>query len=148
MITYKTNWGEELERRKLHGISTLPDPLPHPDNIIVDYRRNTVSIRGPMDKREQDDLDLWLTRKKDNEAELLYLKSTIKDQQNSPYLSHCELEIAHKKHILEIIDAALSLRASLNCIETRLSQLNLKTPGYLANPPFMTPIRRAKWIAR
>lgn len=51
MITYKTEWEQELERRKFHNITTLPDPLPHPDDIIIDFRKNTVSIQGPMDKR-------------------------------------------------------------------------------------------------
>jgi hypothetical protein len=131
MITYKTNWDEELERRKLHGLTALADPLPHPDDVIVDYRRNTVTIRGPMDKREQDDLDLWLTRRNDNEAELQYLESVINNQENASYLSHFESEIAHTRRILDIINAALSTRASPHCVARRLSQLDLKTPDYL-----------------
>jgi hypothetical protein len=127
MIEYKANWDMEIERRKLHSIN-LPDPLPHPDDIIVDYKRNTVSIRGPMDKREQTDLDLWLNRKNDNETELKYLENAIKDQQNSTYLSHFESEIIHTKRILDIISTALAMRASQDCIQRRLSQLNRNRP--------------------
>lgn len=61
MIKYKTEWEVELERRKLHGITSISEPLPHPDDIIVDFRRNTLKIHGPMDKRDLADLDLWLT---------------------------------------------------------------------------------------
>jgi Family of unknown function (DUF5681) len=130
-IEYKSNWEMELERRKLHGITALPDPMPHPDDIIVDFRKNTVSIHGPMDKHELADLDLWLTRKNDNEAELQAFKEDRKDPEYAPYLSQLEQEIAYTKRILGIINTALAMRASPNCIQRRLSQLNLKTPDYL-----------------
>lgn len=131
MIEYKSGWEQELDRRKFQGITTLPDPLPHPDDIIVDYRRNIVSIRGPMDKREQDDLDLWLMRQNDNEAELNMLMEDKTEPEYAPYLDHFQTEIAHTKHILDIINTALAMRASPSCIERRLAQLNLKTPDYL-----------------
>lgn len=131
MIEYKTNWEMELQRRTHHGIIGVADPLPHPDDVIVDYRRNTIIIHGPMDKRERADLDLWLTRRHDNEAELQYFKNVINDQKNSPYLSQFQQEIAYTERILEIINTGLSLRASQNCIERRFAQLDLKTPDYL-----------------
>jgi Family of unknown function (DUF5681) len=131
MIGYKAEWEMELERRKLYGIATLQEPLPHPDDIIVDFRRNTVSIRGPMDKREQADLDLWLQRRHDNECELRSCEEDKTDPEYAPYLDQLENEIAHTKRILEIINTALTLRASPNCIQRRLSQINLKTPDYL-----------------
>jgi Family of unknown function (DUF5681) len=131
MIEYKAEWEMELERRKLHGITVLPDPLPHPDDIIVDYRRNTVLIRGPMDKREQADLDLWLKRWHDNESELLTLMGDKNDPEYAPYLDHLERDITHTKRILEIINTALAMRASSSCAERRRSQLDLKTPDYL-----------------
>jgi hypothetical protein len=34
MISYKADWEMELERRKLHGITGLPEPLPHPDYML------------------------------------------------------------------------------------------------------------------
>jgi Family of unknown function (DUF5681) len=131
MIDYKIEWERELERRKLHGITVLPDPLPHPEDIIVDYRRNTVSIRGPMDKREQAKLDLWLKRKHDNECELRSIEEDKTNPVYAPYLHQLESEITHTKRILEIINTALALRASPDCIQRRLAQLNLKAPDYL-----------------
>jgi hypothetical protein len=137
MIEYKTEWEIELEKRKYQSITALPDPLPHPDDIIVDFRRNTVVVHGPMDKRELADLDLWLTRKNDNEAELKILMEDKAGPEYAPFLAHIESDIAHTKRIIEIIDTALAMRASPSCIQRRLSQLNLKTPGYLlkSQPP-------------
>jgi len=34
-INYKVEWDRELERRKALGI-VAPDPIPHPDHIVVD----------------------------------------------------------------------------------------------------------------
>jgi hypothetical protein len=45
-------------------------PSSHPDDMIVDFRRNTLAIHGSMDKRELADLDLWLTRRHGHKAEL------------------------------------------------------------------------------
>ena len=131
MIEYKSKWEQELERRKFQSITTLPDPLPHPDDIIVDFRRNTVAIHGPMDKRALAELDLWLTRKNDNEAELKMLMENKTEPEYEPYLNYLQTEIAHTKHILDIIDKVLATRASPSCIQRRLSELDLKTPDYL-----------------
>ena len=144
MIEYKSEWEQELERRKFQGITTLPDPLPYPDDIIVDFRKNTVAIHGPMDKRELADLDLWLTRKNDNEAELQYLAENKNDPEYAPYLDQLQTEITHTKRILDIINTALAMRASPNCIQRRLSELNLKTPDYLLSRSSKAPLMRSE----
>jgi Family of unknown function (DUF5681) len=131
MIGYKSEWEIELERRERHGITDLPEPLPHPDDIIVDFHKNTVSRRGPMDKREQADLDLWLKRRHDNEAELQAIVEDKKDPEYAPYLDQLENEIAYANRVLEIINTALAIRASPSCIQRRLAQLNLERPDYL-----------------
>jgi Family of unknown function (DUF5681) len=131
MIHYKSDWEMELERRKFQGITSLPDPLPHPDDIIVDFRRGTVAIQGPMDKFDLADLDLWLTRRHGHRAQL---KSLLVDKDNpeyAPCFDILELDIDYTKRILGIIETALKLRASPICVQRRLSELNLKIPDYL-----------------
>ena len=46
-----------MRRREKLGI-TGPEPLPHPDDLIVDMRSGKVTHRGPMIEREK---DWWLT---------------------------------------------------------------------------------------
>ncbi len=46
-LTYKIEWDRELERRLRFGITDLPDPLPHPDRIVLDMRAGTVRVAGP-----------------------------------------------------------------------------------------------------
>ena len=129
-IIYKRDWDNELKRRREHSI-TAPDPIPHPDDVIINFRTGEVSICGPMTKEELADLDLWLNRKNDNEAELKVFADKLKDPEYTPYIKSVNKDIAHTKRILQIIDKALAIRASPTSIQMRLSQLNLTTPDYL-----------------
>ena len=55
-IDYKLDWERELERRKRTG-DTGPEPLPHPDDIVIDMQTGLVDIRGPMTKEQKADLE-------------------------------------------------------------------------------------------
>ncbi|MFZ3585575.1 DUF5681 domain-containing protein, partial [Loktanella sp. DJP18] len=70
-ITYKVEWERELERRARLGITTAPEPLPHPDHVIIDLRRGTVNVVGPATKEEKAEYDVWVARKADFEQELV-----------------------------------------------------------------------------
>ena len=129
-INYQQHWEDELERRKHFNITT-PDPIPHPDDIIINFGNGTVSVLGHMTKEELANLDLWLNRKNDNEAELKIFAKNLKDPEYTPHLKFLNDDITRTKHILDIINKALALRASPACIQRRLSQLDLKTPAYL-----------------
>ena len=50
-LDYKIAWGKELERRKKLNLS-LPDPVPHPDDIILDARNMTFRVAGPLTREE------------------------------------------------------------------------------------------------
>lgn len=56
MMDYKYDWERELERRKRLGITDLPEPPLHPDDVIIDPRTGDARIAGPMTKEEA---DLW-----------------------------------------------------------------------------------------
>jgi hypothetical protein len=55
-LDYKIAWNKELQRREKLGIKA-PDPVPHPDDLIIDARKGTVTVRGPMTEAEK---DWWL----------------------------------------------------------------------------------------
>lgn len=52
-IDYKVQWERELDRRQRLGITHLPDPVPHPDHVVVDPRQGTARIIGPATKEEK-----------------------------------------------------------------------------------------------
>lgn len=55
-IDYKTGWEKILAHRKAHGI-VAPDPIPHPDDIVIDHRSGTVKILGPMTREDKQAFD-------------------------------------------------------------------------------------------
>lgn len=101
-LDYKIAWGKELDRRKRHGLN-LPDPVPHPDDIILDARRMTFRIAGPLTREEipryQIGADL-IEAYQDANAELLELASTIADGPERDQL-HRSIE-ANKRHIADL----------------------------------------------
>ncbi|MEX6634803.1 DUF5681 domain-containing protein, partial [Hyphococcus lacteus] len=52
MMSYKIEWERELEDRKLTG-RIGPEPIPHPDHIVVDMKTGQVDVKGPMTKEEK-----------------------------------------------------------------------------------------------
>jgi len=67
-INYKDAWAKELARRKRLGLK-LPDPIPHPDDIIIDAQKMEFKIKGPWTK---DDIPRYQLA-----AELLAVYETI-----------------------------------------------------------------------
>ncbi len=65
MMDYKLYWENELDRRQKRGI-TGPAPYPHPDDIILDFATGDVRIEGPLDKNEEEYVDLVVIK---NQAE-------------------------------------------------------------------------------
>ena len=56
VIEYKLGWENELERRKRLDIKA-PDPVPHPDDIHIDFGNNTIEINGPFTREEKEHID-------------------------------------------------------------------------------------------
>jgi hypothetical protein len=117
MIKYKSDWEMELERRKLQGITSLPDPLPHPDDIIVDFRTGKIEVRGPMSNEELIDLQKWLEQKNALEKELKYLTENPSNPEFEGLDELLKEEIAYTRKVISIINLAIQFRASETCIE-------------------------------
>jgi hypothetical protein len=62
-IEYKIFWDDELERRKHLGFTHLPEPLPHPDHIVIDFEKGKAHIVGPRTKEEKAAVDALLRNK-------------------------------------------------------------------------------------
>ena len=67
-IEYKVEWERELERRARFGITNLPEPFPHPDQVIIDMNTGTARVQGPMTKEQREVVEHW-TRKREDWAE-------------------------------------------------------------------------------
>ena len=71
VLNYKDVWAKELARRKRLGLK-LPDPIPHPDDIIIEAQKMEFKIKGPWTK---DDIPRYQLA-----AELLAVYETINEE--------------------------------------------------------------------
>jgi hypothetical protein len=74
VLGYKAHWEEELNRRRGLNISA-PDPIPHPDDIIIDPRAGTITIMGPMTAEEKPKWDKVRKTMKDLEEESAWYRT-------------------------------------------------------------------------
>jgi hypothetical protein len=51
-MDYKIEWDRELHRRETLGITHLPPPLPHPDQVKIDMDTGRAHIEGPVTKEQ------------------------------------------------------------------------------------------------
>jgi hypothetical protein len=126
VFEYKVSWEDELEKRRHLRIKAV-DPLPHPDDITVDFEKYSIRIHGPQNRTQLADLDLWLNWKNNRESDLRTFLEERNDPENAPHLAHIDRDIIDTKLVLDRITAALARRASPDYIERRLTQLNPKT---------------------
>jgi len=105
--TYKVEWDRELERRQRLGI-VAPDPLPHPDHVVINYRTGEVEIKGPMTKEEKARYDMFAKAKVEFQAELDELEQLLRDEPNYPYRKQVLADIEHNKKLLDIVRRVIS----------------------------------------
>jgi hypothetical protein len=107
-MTYKIEWERELDRRARLGITELPDPLPHPDHVIIDLNEGTAYVRGPATKEEKAEWDRWMERKADFEAEVLEVQEMLEAETDPKMRKVLEDDLARTRRVVDIIDSALS----------------------------------------
>jgi Family of unknown function (DUF5681) len=101
-IEYKTSWEETLERRAQLGI-TGPEPLPHPDDVVINVRTGEVVIKGPITKEEKAHRDTLYERVRECDRTIEELTADLKLRKNRKYKQFIEDEITHERKIRSII---------------------------------------------
>ena len=101
-MEYKFGWGKELERRKELGI-TGPEPLPHPDHIVIDMKTDRVIIKGPMTKEEKVEWDRLRERLKECDLEIEYLTAMLKDPKRKSNRQSIQEDILREMRVRDII---------------------------------------------
>ena len=105
-IEYKIHWEQELERRASLGVSG-PEPLPHPDDVIIDTRTGQVIVKGPMTKEDKVKWDRMYARVEECDLGIAEMTESLKLRKNKPYRRFIEDEIAHERRIRQIIVNAI-----------------------------------------
>lgn len=102
MITYKTEWDIELERRRQLGI-VAPDPVPHPDHIVVDMRTGTVAVRGPMTREDKAIWDKARARASECDEAVAELRVMLREEADERLREVIQRDIDYELRLKAII---------------------------------------------
>ena len=106
-INYKIEWDEELQRRKALGITALPDPLPHPDQVSIDMNTGMARVQGPMTKEDLAQLEHWTKRRDDWAGEVSALTEDVSSETDEGIRKIMQTDLDHAKKMVETIEMAL-----------------------------------------
>ena len=101
-LKYKVEWEEELGRREKLGI-TGPQPIPHPDDIQVNFVTGEVRFTGPMTRRERAELDHWYDRVEEADGKIERLTTQLEKIRIRWLRADVEAQIAGEQLIRETI---------------------------------------------
>ena len=106
---YKLQWTQELERRRASG-SELPDPVPHPDDIIINLRSGHVKTEGPLDALEKKAWDARLERRVEAQDEVNIFAERHRKARTEKAKIMWRLEWHFEQRIFDIINDSLPQR--------------------------------------
>jgi hypothetical protein len=105
-LDYKIEWEKELERRNKLGIEA-PDPIPHPDHLVINMNAGTVRTKGPMTKEEKAAWDHLSERKHECDREIAELEDLLRKKRKGPTRQIVLDEIEHEKKLRMMISKAI-----------------------------------------
>jgi hypothetical protein len=105
-ITYKVEWEKELQRRERLGI-TAPEPIPHPDDIKIDFQTGEVRVVGPMTKEEKDLFDRAQAIRQDARDTIRVAMLELEGEIDPNRRAALKDEIARNQRFVEIMDEKL-----------------------------------------
>jgi hypothetical protein len=106
---YKQKWTAELERRRRLGIHE-PEPVPHPDDIIIDMRTGQVRTEGPLDEREKRSWDNRIARRTAAQEEVNAFADSYRKARSAKSKEMWLSEWHFEQRIFDIINDSLPER--------------------------------------
>ena len=106
---YKLQWTRELERRRSLG-TDLPDPVPHPDDIIIDWQSGHVKIEGPLDDAQKLSWDERLARRAEAQDEVNAFAERHRKARTDKAKLMWRFEWHFEQRIFDIINDSLPAR--------------------------------------
>lgn len=77
MIEYKCDWEKAIERARELGQAD-PHPIPHPDDIIIDFVNGTATVCGPMTKEDKAAWDKMFEYLDELQSDVTYWESAYR----------------------------------------------------------------------
>jgi hypothetical protein len=102
MIEYKIDWEQEIDRCKRQGVP-VPEPLPHPDDIIIDMKTGEAIIRGPWTKEDKVTWDSLAKRRDACDEEIREIKKLVVDPESAKYRHLLQEDLAFEEKLRALI---------------------------------------------
>lgn len=106
-LDYKIEWDRELQRRERLGITNLPPPLPHPDQVKINMNTGLAHIEGPATKEQVAQVEMWRERRDMFEKELEWISKDLKRARKPERIAMLEEDKKQIDRVLEIIGELL-----------------------------------------
>ena len=161
-LDYKRKWEQELERQKRLGIKG-PEPLPHPDDIRLDFLTGQITINGPLIKQHKAEWDRLHNLLEQCDREVESLTTQLKKTRSQSYRASLEHNIAELRHARGLLvdrigepslrrkmTAPISMEASdrkTECVNAELKRTKAKSYDFMLEEQFAQE-RRLREIQR
>jgi hypothetical protein len=107
---YKVYWEETLKQWKLNRI-IRDDPIPHPDDIIVDMQTGSIHMEGPMDHKEKDKWDDMVKKFADLENNIIDLQEYLNNPKNKKHRELIESDLKEETEFYNMAYNAVGQKA-------------------------------------
>ena len=106
MISYKYDWEREIEHCRTLGLP-IPQPIPHPDDIRINFNTGEVRMTGPFCKEDIPKWERARARKKECDEAITEYWKELKTEKDSGIRAFIESDIEHELKIRAIICRAI-----------------------------------------
>lgn len=108
-IDYKNGWEDTIEWARKNGVAE-PEPLPHPDDIIIDLRTAMVHYNGPVTPEDKFAWDKNLSRRDEAQAEVTYYAAKHRSARDPAKRQRLLDDWHHEQRIFDLINDNLPRR--------------------------------------
>lgn len=109
MFDYKRHWDEEIERCCRLGLPE-PQPVPHPDDVILNVNTGDVKFLGPKTKEEKQRLDEGLARREQAQEEVNYFADKYRRARRPEHKAFYLSEWHWEQRMFDIVNDAVGPR--------------------------------------
>jgi len=120
-IDYKEHWHRVLAERARKG-TTGPEPVPHPDEVVIDYRTGEVRIEGPVLEEQKDAQDRLRARWPDYEQTLKEINEELESEPDEPLLHRSQKALTRILEWLRKDDLKRRARAARMSTDSKASK--------------------------
>lgn len=108
-LDYKRSWTEEIERCERQNLP-IPEPLPHPDDVIIIPKTGDVRIQGPQTKEQKAHCDEGRARRIEAQEEVNYCAEKYRRARNEKNKQFYLKEWHWEQRMFDIINDAMPER--------------------------------------